>query len=356
MKKRNLALALTLSLGLTGILAGCGSDSADGGDKKEPKNPDFKVGMVTDMGGVDDKSFNQSTWEGLTAFAKEEGLVENTNYKYLHSAKAADYLTNLTQFAENGFDLTFGVGFLLMGDVEKAATNFPDRNFAIIDSVVNKPNVASIVFKEEQGSFLVGVIAGMTSKTNKVGFIGGVESELIKKFEVGFRAGVKAVNPEAEVFVQYAGAFDKPELGTQIASTLYGKGADIIYHAAGGTGNGVFTEAKNRTKKDPANKVWVIGVDRDQYEEGLPEDVTLTSMVKRVDTAAKDVTLKAYNGEFKGGSVYEYGLENDGIGVSTHVDNVSKDAQAKVEELAKKIEAGEITVPKTEDEFKAFKL
>ncbi|MGL4522008.1 MAG: BMP family lipoprotein [Bacilli bacterium] len=352
MKKKSLALALTLSLSLTG-LAACGNKDEAKEPEKKPANADFKVGMVTDTGGVDDKSFNQSTWEGITAFGEELGLKKDENYKYLFSQKEADYPTNLTQFAENGFDLTFGVGYLLMNDVAKIAKNYPDRNFAIIDSEVKAKNVASILFKEEQGSFLVGVVAGLTTKTNKVGFLGGIDSPLIRKFEVGFRAGVAAVNPEAEVFVEYAGDFGKPELGTQYASTMYAKGADIVYQAAGGTGNGVFTEAKNRKKK--GEDVWVIGVDKDQYKDGLPEDVTLTSMIKRVDLAAKELSLKAYNGEFEAGKIV-YGLENDGITISKEVKHVSKDAQDQVAAFSEQIKNGELVIPTTYKELKTFKI
>src|SRR6478609_8482677 len=239
MLKRKTGLALSLVLAAGTLLSACGSDDAgkSGGDKKAA---DFKVGMVTDTGGVDDKSFNQSAWEGLTKFGKDNGLDEGTGYKYLQSTKASEYESNLSKFAESGYNLTYGI---------------------------------SILFKEEQGSFLVGVVAAKQTKTNKIGFIGGVESPLIKKFENGFKAGVKSVNPDAEVISQYAESFNSPEKGSAIASTIYSKGADIIYQAAGGTGNGVFTEAKNRSKGGKDKKVWVIGVDRDQHEEGMPENV-----------------------------------------------------------------------------------
>ena len=178
MLKRKTGLALSLVLAAGTLLSACGSDDAgkSGGDKKAA---DFKVGMVTDTGGVDDKSFNQSAWEGLTKFGKDNGLDEGTGYKYLQSTKASEYESNLSKFAESGYNLTYGIGFLLKEDIKKAAKQYPDANFALVDDTLkseNLDNVASILFKEEQGSFLVGVVAAKQTKTNKIGFIGGVES------------------------------------------------------------------------------------------------------------------------------------------------------------------------------------
>lgn len=354
--KKKFALALSVVLAGSTFLGACSSDDKkEEGNKKEAA--DIKVGMVTDTGGVDDKSFNQSTWEGLQQFAKDNGLTIDKDVKYQLSTSDADYEPNLTNFAENGFDLTYGVGFLLADSVKTVAGKYPDNNFSIIDAVVDAPNVASITFKEHEGSFLVGVIAAMTTKTNKVGFVGGVDGDLIKKFEVGFKAGVQAVNPEIEVMTQYAGDFNKPEKGASIAASMYGQGADIIYHSSGNTGNGVFTEAKNRSKK--GEKVWVIGVDRDQHAEGLPEDVTLTSMVKRVDLAVQSVSKDVLNDTFPGGKIVEFGLDTDAVGIAVNPEsqkNVTKEALDKVEEFKGKIKSGEIKVPATIDELKAFKL
>jgi len=359
MKKVKAGLALSLVLAAGTILGACGSDNAEkaGGDGKKSN---FKVGMVTDTGGVDDKSFNQSAWEGLQAFGKKHGLEEGTGYKYLQSTKADDYQPNLSKFVEANFDLTFGIGFLMEDDIQKAAEQNPKANFALVDSIltdakgnpVTLDNVAAITFKEHVGSFLVGVAAAKQTKTNKVGFIGGVDSPLIKKFESGFKAGVKSVNPKAEVVVQYAGDFNAPEKGSSIAATMYEQGADIIYHAAGGTGNGVFTEAKNRKKK--GQDVWVIGVDRDQHEEGMPENVTLTSMIKRVDVAVQEVTQEAMDGKFPGGKEVVFGLEEDGVGIAPTKDNLTEDTLKAVDEYQQKILKGEIKVPATDDEYKEF--
>ncbi|MBM7701926.1 BMP family lipoprotein [Metabacillus iocasae] len=357
MKKGKAGLALSLVLAAGTLLSACGSSestTSDGGNS-EGKKVDFKVGMVTDTGGVDDKSFNQSAWEGLTKFGQENGLEEGKGFKYLQSGEASEYQSNLSTFAESGFNVTYGIGFLLKEDVKVVAGQNPDINFGLVDDSLKAEgldNVASILFKEEQGSFLVGVIAAKHTKSNKVGFIGGVESPLIKKFENGFKAGVKSVNPDAEVVVQYAEDFNNSAKGTTIASAMYSQGADIIYHAAGGTGVGVFTEAKNRKKK--GEDVWVIGVDRDQHEEGLPENVTLTSMVKRVDVAVYEVSKRAMEGDFPGGEEVVFGLEEDGVSIAPTTENVSEEALKVVEEYEQKILGGDIEVPATDEAFETF--
>ncbi|MRX70654.1 BMP family ABC transporter substrate-binding protein [Bacillus lacus] len=355
--KKKMGLALTLMLAAGSILGACGgnsnntsgstSGSGEEGDKA------FTVAMVTDVGGVDDKSFNQSAWEGLKAYGDDNSLEKGSKgYDYLQSASDADYATNLNTLARKNFDLIYGIGYQLQGAVEEIAQQQKESKFAIVDSVVEQPNVASINFKEHQGSFLVGVVAGLTTKTNKVGFVGGMESDLITKFEVGFIEGVKAVNPDATIDVQYAGAFDKADLGKAIASSMYKSGADIIYHAAGGTGNGVFSEAIDLKVADPERELWVIGVDKDQHEEGNGKtkdgedfNITLTSMVKRVDVAVKDLAEKAKDGNFPGGEIIEYGLEEDAIGIAPSTEHLSEEIIKSVEDYKQKISSGEIEVP-----------
>ncbi len=351
MKKKSLLALAATGLAMSSVLAACGSND-DSKDSGSGEKDGFKVGMVTDTGGVDDKSFNQSAWEGIQKFGKDNDLKEGTGYKYLQSAKQSDYQPNLQQLARANYDLILGIGFLMAEDIGKVADQFDDKNFALVDMVVDKPNVASIVFKENEGSFLVGVVAGLTTKTDKVGFVGGVNSDLIKKFESGFKAGVMAVNPDAKVEVQYAEDFNAAEKGQAIASGMYGKKVDVIYHAAGGTGQGVFTEAKNRKKN--GEDVWVIGVDRDQVEEGMPENVTLTSMVKRVDTAVEQVAKDTKDGNFPAGKVVEFGLKDGGVDIAPSQDNIEKDVLTKVEDYKKQIIDGKITVPGTDDEYKEY--
>lgn len=359
--KKKAGLFASVLLAASTFLSACGAgeeaeNKQENGGQGETDN--FTVAMVTDTGGVDDKSFNQSAWEGFQKFGNEFGLEEGTDYKYLQSNAASDYLPNLNTLVRDDFDLVFGIGFKLASDIKKVAQQQKDAQLAIVDSVVTDDegnlieNVANITFKEHQGSYLVGVVAGLQTKTNKVGFVGGVTGELIKKFETGFKAGVKAVNPDAEILVQYAEDFGKPDIGQSIASTMYGQGADIIYHAAGGTGNGVFTEAKNLKKQ--GEDVWVIGVDRDQHEEGLPENVTLTSMVKRVDTAVYQVSKLTMEGNYPGGQIIEFGLQDEGVGIAPTTENVTEESLQAVEDYKQKIIDGEIEVPKTDEEYEAY--
>ncbi|GAE28168.1 monosaccharide ABC transport system [Halalkalibacter wakoensis JCM 9140] len=259
-------------------------------------------------------------------------------------------------------DLAWAIGFLMEDAVRTIGEQVEDTQLAIVDSVVVDadgqpyPNIANVTFKEHEGSFLVGVAAGLQTEGNKVGFIGGVEGALIKKFENGFKAGVKAVNPDAVIEVQYAESFNDEQRGAQIANTMYSQGVDVIYQAAGGTGNGVFTEAINRARN--GEPVWVIGVDRDQHEEGEygdnGESVTLTSMVKRVDRAVYLVSERTMNGDFPGGETLEYGLEDEAVGIAPSTDNMSEEALQAVVDFLNQIQAGEISVPQTDEEYEEF--
>ncbi|MBU5267739.1 BMP family lipoprotein [Virgibacillus proomii] len=360
--KHILVLVLVLSLGV--ILVACGSsgtnksnndksDEAGGDDKSK----DYSVALVTDEGGVDDKSFNQSAWEGLQAWGKEQGLSKGKGFDYAQSDNESDYLPNLTRLTKDGYDLIFGVGFLLQDSVSKVAKQNPDTNYAIVDTVVEAPNVASITFAEHEGSFLAGVAAAMKTKTDKLGFVGGVDSELINKFEVGFVAGAKSVNPNINIDIQYVGNFSSAADGKLIATRMYKDGADIIYHAAGAAGNGVFAQAKDLKKNAPEREIWVIGVDRDQHDEGKigEHNVALTSMVKRVDLSVQEVSKLGIEGDFPGGKILEFGLEDDGVFLaSTNEDAYPEEIKVKVEEWKEKIVNGDIEVPKTRDELKKF--
>ncbi|GER65684.1 putative lipoprotein YufN [Weizmannia acidilactici] len=350
MKTRKFGLALAIVLAVGTLLAACGSNSGNSGSGNKDK---FTVALVTDTGGIDDRSFNQSAWEGLQQFGKDNNMTQGKNgYDYLQSKSDADYTTNLNTAVRNGFDLVYGVGYKLQPAIEKIADQRKNTNFAIIDSVITgKKNVASITFKEEEGSFLVGVVAGMATKSNKIGFIGGTDSDLINKFAAGFKAGVKAANPKADVQIQYVGSFDDASKGQSIASAMYKSGVDVIYHAAGGSGKGVFTEAKNIKQDDPSKNVWVIGVDRDQADEGQVTvkgkdyNVTLTSMVKRVDKAVIDLSTKAKNGKFPGGKTIVYGLKEDGVGIAPTQDNLTPEMKAAVKKWTQKIINGDVTIP-----------
>lgn len=338
--KKILALVLVTVLAL-GVFAGC---------TKDEKKAEFTVGFVTDTGGIDDKSFNQLTWEGIVKYAEENDWKEGTEYTYIQSNEEAQYIPNLSTFGDKNYDLVIAAGYLFGDSMTEVAPKYPDTNFGLIDMVVGKPNVVSAVFSEHEGSFLVGVAAARSTKTNKVGFIGGEDSELINKFRAGFTAGVKAVNPNIEVVAQYAGSFGNSGLGQSIASAMYESGIDIIYQAAGGTGNGVISEAKNRGEN--GEDVWVIGVDKDQYADGILKNgksVVLTSMMKRVDTAAYKIIESAVKGEFKGGEVIAFTLADEGVGIPKENPNLTDDIVNEINDYKTKIVNGDITVPQTMD-------
>ncbi|MGD6958613.1 BMP family lipoprotein [Rossellomorea aquimaris] len=362
MKKRKIGLALSFVLAAGTLLGACGTSedkegaSSGEGNKKEDQ---FTVAMVTDVGGVDDKSFNQSAWEGLKAFGEVHDLEKGKEgFDYLQSQSDADYATNLNTLARQDFDLVYGIGFLMEGAINDIAQQQKDSHFAIVDAVVDQPNVASITFKEQEGSFLAGVAAGLATKTNKIGFLGGMEIPVIERFHSGFIAGVKAVNPEAEIVADYAGAFDKAELGQTIASKMYSQDVDVIFHAAGGTGNGLFKEARDLKEKDPSRELWAIGVDSDQSAEGKVGDhnIILTSSLKRVDNAVLDLANKAKEGNFPGGEVISYGLNEEGVGLAELNEELSNkdEVMTKVDEWKEKIKSGEITVPESLDAANSF--
>lgn len=359
MKKSKLTLALSLVLTAGTLLGACSKPVEKTANTSTPKTEEkvFKVGMVTDIGGVNDKSFNQSAWEGLQEYGKENGLEKGKNgFDYMQSNSDADYSTNLNSLSRQGFDLVFGIGFLMHNSVEEISKQLPKVKYAIVDDEVKQPNVASIMFKEQEAAFLAGVTAALTTKTNKIGFIGGMEIPVIERFESGFLAGVKAANPKATVEVQYSGAFNKAEIGQAIASKMYSTGADVIFHASGSTGNGLFKEAVDRKAKDPSKEIWAIGVDRDQSDMG--SDIVLTSAMKRVDVAVKDISTKAKNNEFPGGKTIVYGLSEDGVGLAP-VNSKAPNKQAideAVKQWIEKIKSGEVKVPSTREELKTFNV
>jgi len=317
-----------------------------------PAFAQFKVGLVTDVGGIDDKSFNQGTWEGIVKYAKDTGMPK-ANYKYLQSSAGADYVPNLTTFADEKLSLIIAPGFLFNDAMLEVATKNPTQKLMIIDSVVQDkngkmvPNVANAVFAEHEGSFLVGVAAALKAKAdgkNVLGFIGGMQFALIEKFQAGFEQGVKAVDPSMKILVDYAGDFAAPDKGQALAQKQFNAGAYIIFHAAGGTGNGMIKEAKERSQKGDIR--WGIGVDKDQYADGVygTKSAVLTSMMKRVDVAAYQVCKLTQAGKFPGGQVLTFSLANDGVGIPASNPNLSADIVKKVSEFATQIKSGKLAV------------
>lgn len=323
--------------------------------KVEPKksDKDFKgklVGMVTDTGGVDDESFNQSSWQGLQNLKKDTGA----EVTYVQSKQDSDYLPNLNQLVDKNADVAWGIGFLLANQVEMAAQQSPDKNFAIIDFAYEKPqpNLTGVVFKAQEPSYLVGYIAANTTKTNKVGFVGGKKGVVIDQFDYGFRAGVKdaakELGKEIEVIVQYADSFNDEAKGKSIATKMFNDGADIVFHAAGGVGKGVIEAAKE------ANK-FAIGVDQDQSRLA-PKNV-LTSALKRVDVAIYDVTSRILSGEKVGGQTLVYSSKEGAVGIPEHTDKslYPKELHEKAMQKQKEIMDGKIVPPFNEETWNKYK-
>ena len=343
-----------LGLGLVAVaavgLAACGNRSSRKADSSSDVKT--KAAIVTDTGGVDDKSFNQSAWEGLQAWGKEHNLAKDKGFTYFQSTSEADYANNLNQ-AAGSYNLIYGVGFALHNAVEEAAKDHSDLNYVLIDDVIKdqKNNVVSVTFADNESAYLAGVAAAKTTKTKQVGFVGGIESEVISRFEAGFKAGVASVDSSIKVQVDYAGSFGDNAKGKTIAAAQYAAGADVVYQVAGGTGAGVFAEAKSLNESRPENeKVWVIGVDRDQEAEGKytskdgkESNFVLVSTLKQVGTTVKDISNKAEKGEFPGGQVIVYSLKDKGVDLA--VTNLSEEGKKAVEDAKAKILDGSVKVP-----------
>lgn len=314
----------------------------------------IRVGLVTDIGGIDDKSFNQGTWDGLRQYGRENGAKEGVEVKYLQSTAEADYVPNLSTFGDEKLDLIVAPGFLFVSAMVEVATRYPQQKFLLIDAVAKDaggkllPNVVNAVFAEHEGSFLVGVAAALKAKAdgkNVVGFVGGMQFPLIEKFQAGFEQGVHAVFPECKILVDYAGEFGNPGKGQALAAKQYGAGAYIVFHAAGGTGNGVIKEAKERSQRGEPR--WAIGVDKDQYADGVyaaGKSAVLTSMMKRVDVAAHDVAVLTRDGKFPGGTLLTFALANKGVGLPAKNPNLPAGILARVAEYEAKIAAGKLSV------------
>lgn len=308
----------------------------------------YKIAMVTDIGGLGDQSFNDAAYRGLQRAGKELGM----EIKVVESKKMDDYETNLSNLADQKYDEIWAIGFLMADALKNVSQRYPNVKFGIIDSVVDNPNVMSVVFKEEEGSFLQGVLAGKMTKTNVVGFVGGMEFPLIIKFEAGFRAGVKAVNPKARVLVGYTGKFDDPGKGKELAMTQFSSGADIVYHAAGACGIGVIEAAKEK-------KLFAIGVDSDQSH--LAPGAVISSMLKRVDNGVFMGAKALADGKWKAG-VTVLGLKEQGVGSGLSIERFP-DKGVKIpsavlklhNDFEKRIVSGKLVVPDTREALAKFK-
>ncbi len=301
-----------------------------------------RIGLVFDVGGRGDKSFNDAAYAGLLRAQRELGIAA----EFLEPASSEDREAAMRLFAARGFDLVVGVGFIFSSDVDRVARDFPRVHFACIDYAPPPegapPNVAGLAFHEEEGSFLVGAVAGLMSKTHHVGFVGGMAGPLIRKFEAGFEAGAHAVCPDCVMHSAYVGttpdAFKDPAKGKALAIAEMAAGADVLYHASGATGHGVFEAAHDARRM-------AIGVDSDQYAE-MP-DTIVTSMVKRADVTVFDTIRAVAAGRFEGG-MHVFGVKDgaiDYVHEGPHAALLPPEVVARVEALRQDIAAGRVRVP-----------
>jgi basic membrane protein A len=370
MRKYLRLIAVIAVLGL--VAAACGEDeepaatgatgaTSETGATGPLPGADVTVGLVYDIGGRGDLSFNDSAAAGLDRAVQEFGVQATELEPNQGGTNRAELLSLL---ADEGTDLIIGVGFLFAETICQAGNDYPDTNFGDVDGFIDEntancegahnltaeDNVASLMFAEEQGSFLVGAAAALKSTTGHVGFIGGVDIDLIHKFEAGFVAGATQINPDIEIDIKYItqppdfAGFNDPAKAKEIAASMFESGADVVYHAAGGSGLGLF-EAAAEYSDSSGSQVWAIGVDSDQYQTAPAElqPYILTSMLKRVDTAVYETIKAQVEGAFEGG-YHTFDLSVDGVGYATSGGFVD-DIVPQLEELKAQIIDGTITVP-----------
>jgi basic membrane protein A and related proteins len=337
MNYKLLVLAALLSL-MGFCLAACNRSYAADDPAK------IHVGIVFDIGGKDDRSFNAAAWQGVQRAAKDLPIV----LRDIEPGTPNAIEPAMRAFAERNYDLIIGVGFAQAPIMEQVAKDYPNIHFAIIDGVSQLPNVASLVFKEHEGSYLVGLLAAKASRTGTIGFLGGMDIGLIHRFEKGYEEGAKAVNPNIRVIQNYVGvtdgAWNNPGKGKELSLAQIGKGADVIFTAAGNSGLGAFDAVEQQGMQNGRATHFVIGVDSNQNM--VKPGFVLTSMVKRVDNAVYNIVQEVVNHRFSPG-LHVFGLDKDGVGYAMDENNknlITPEAIQQAEEAKKKIIAGEIKV------------
>ena len=350
MKKnvRTFLVALMVFAMVAVVVAGC-SPAPTATSTTTPAKPKLKTAMVTDVGGLGDKSFNDLSYEGLKRAEKDFGV----EIKVLESKEQADYERNLTNLAQDGYSPIFAVGFLMTDAVSKVSTGFPKTQFGGIDEFFDKApaNAAGLVFKEQEASYLAGVLAGLAVKdttidpkiknNNTIGFVGGLDVPVIERFRAGFVQGVQSVNPDAKVIAVYAGSFNDQAKGKELGLSLINQGASIIFPVAGATGLGTIQAAKEKG-------ALIIGVDQDQFIS-VPDaqSIMLTSVIKRVDEAVYLTIKNELDGKFAGGTNTSFGLKEGGVALAPYHNFDAKIPQSikdKVDAAKKDIIDGKVTV------------
>jgi basic membrane protein A and related proteins len=377
MGKRIITMFLAVSMVVT-LLVGCGSSSNSNSESSTPSiesstpaesttpvattapSVKLKVGMVTDAGTIDDKSFNQGTWEGVQKAGTEFGF--ETKYLKPSGTTEADYLKEIGNLYDAGYKFIICPGYKFQTAIFKAQDKYPEGKFVLIDSnpqsgkegeaPVVKPNTVSIFFAEHESGFVAGVATALQLKEGELGFIGGMEIPPVQKFNWGFQQGINYANTNLGTKVSmkaenviYQGTFNETAAGQQLAAQMFNKGVKAIFTAAGGVGVGAIKEAKDRAS---AGKVaWIVGVDVDQFADGVydgTKSIIITSAMKKIDQAAYDMIKAEKDGTFPGGQTLTYEAKNNGVGIPEQNPNLSEDVSAKAAEVLKKIQSGEIKV------------
>ncbi len=359
MKKKYFAMLLA-GIMTTSLFAGCAQKKQTADSRFNPIKTDLKVGMVTDAGTIDDKSFNQGTWEGIV------GSGANSKYLKPTGTTEADYLKEIANLYDAGYRFIVTPGFKFETAIFQAQDKHADAKFVLIDgnphsgdyNPVVKENTVAIFFAEHESGFLAGLAASLQLKEGDFGFIGGMEIPAVQKFNWGFQQGVNYANANLgtkislkEENIVYQGSFDNVAAGQQLAAQMYDRGVKAIFTAAGGVGVGAITEAKERAAG--GQEVWIIGVDVDQYSEGLDEatgkSIILTSAMKYIDQAAYDMIKAETEGNFPGGQTLMFDAKNNGIGIPAENPNLSAETVATTNEIFGKIKSGEIVVASEND-------
>lgn len=348
--KKQIATVLA-GLAALSLLSGCGA-------ARESKGK--KVGLVTDSGTIDDKSFNQGAWEGIRRGAADFKL--DAKYLKPETKSTADYLISISNLVDGGYGLVVTTGFMFQEAIAKAQLSYPQTRFILVDATVPdlKPNVTAVLFAEEEAGFLAGIAAALESVSGKVGFIGGMEIPPVQKFGWGFAAGVayagKTFGSKAEIAEYlYEGSFDNVQGGTALAAGMFDKGIDVIFTAAGGVGGGAINEAKAR--RIEGKKVYIVGVDVDQYESGKVPDgasVILTSALKRVDNAVYSLIKGYAEGTMEGGKTIVFDVKSGGVGLPDQNPNLSAETVQRIAAVTEDLKTSRIDVPDSIDGLKSF--
>lgn len=340
---KKFAVTLLIISMISALVSGCSSASKKIDDSGKDAKSDIKVALVLGLGGLGDKAFNDNGYAGVEKAKKELGI----QFDYVEPKEISEFETDHREYAKTGeYDLIIGLGFDQADAIKKVASEFPNQKFLLIDGTVDAPNVTSVTFKDYEKAFLIGAFAAQETKTNKLGIVGGMDIPLINAFAAGYKAGAKYINKDVDVMINYVGAWNDPNTAKEMAISMYDKDADIVYAAAGASGLGVFSAAKEKDK-------YAIGADVNQ--NSIDPDHIILSSVRRLDNIIFDQIKSIKDGSFKSGTL-NLGLKDNAVSYTADGSNIKMPQEYidKVEELKKKVSDGEIKVPDKLEDVDSF--